>query len=532
MKTAVALIACFLMAARLDAGEKPVRGKVTYIAAGIVYTSLGRDQGVRDSTRLFVISKNDTTATLSVVALSSRSSSCQIVKSSRSITVGDDVSGTVADAEPAILPGDSVRTAHASSPDMQAPPGFSRGSASPQGNFVELHGRLGAQYVASLYDQSAFDITQPGVIVDLHGAMRDVPLRLDLYANLRTASFGNLSPFARTAINQSRIYGFALSYDDGTTVASLGRIIPLFSPSIGYVDGALLSRRFGNMTIGTVAGYQPDWTMRNVSTEFRKVALFAQYSSFDRMNFSLSAAYARTYYHSSLDREAASLLLNSGLTEYLYLYGNVEFDMRKKVGEELALSPRLTTAYATLYVRVMSNLTVGLGFDAARSFYSFETIRNVPDSLLVNTLRSGMTVNMSWYLPGGISVQETYAPRASTAPFGQEYSNSAALNVSDFFSTGVSLRGNFNTNRNEFTTMEGYGLAAQTSIARTVDLTLRYQQNGYTVRQTDQRVRGSSLGGDLMIYLTRTLTFLASYDRRYDYGMTTHAIFLELGIKF
>jgi hypothetical protein len=143
-----------------------------------------------------------------------------------------------------------------------------------------------------------------------------------------------------------------------------------------------------------------------------------------------------------------------------------------------------------------------------------------------------MTVNMSWYLPGGISVQETYAPRASTAPFGQEYSNSAALNVSDIFSTGVSLRGNFNTNRNEFTTMEGYGLAAQTSIARTADLTLRYQQNGYTVRQTDQRVRGSSLGGDLMIFLTRTLTFLASYDRRYDYGMTTNAIFLELGIKF
>jgi hypothetical protein len=117
-------------------------------------------------------------------------------------------------------------------------------------------------------------------------------------------------------------------------------------------------------------------------------------------------------------------------------------------------------------------------------------------------------------------------------PFGQEYSNSSALNVADIFSTGVSLRCSYNTSRNEFTMLAGYGLSAQATIARTVDLTLRYQENGYTVKQTDQHLRATSLGGDLMIFLARSLTFLASYDRRNDYGMTSHAVFAEFGFRF
>jgi hypothetical protein len=528
----VAAVVCLVFAPHIDAGEKTVRGKVTYFAAGTVYTSLGREQGLRDSTLLQVVSRNDTIATLKVLALSSKSSSCLVVRSSRPVAVGDEVLGKVAVAEPAVIQADAASVAR--SPGLgSVPTSTSSGaSVSKNGDLFELHGRLGVQYITSFYEQSAFNVAQPGVVVNLHGAMRDVPLRFDMYANFRSLALGNRNPFARGAVNQSRIYGLSLSYDDGSTVASLGRIIPLPSPSIGYVDGALLQRRFGNIVIGGAAGYQPDWAMRSISTEFRKVALFAQYSSFDRMAFSMSAAYARTYYRSALDREAASLLVNSGLADNLYLYGNAELDLRKKKGEGLVLSPMLTSAYGTLYFRVMSNLTVGLGVDAARSYYSFEAIHNMPDSLLVNTLRSGMTVSLSWYLPGGVSIQESYAPRSSLAPFGQEYSNSSALSFADIFSTGVSLRGNYNINRNEFTTMAGYGLAAQATIARTVDLTVRYQDNGYTVKQTDQHMRSTSLGGDFMIFLTRSLTFMGSYDRRDDYTMTSHAVFAEFGFRF
>ncbi len=50
--------------------------------------------------------------------------------------------------------------------------------------------------------------------------------------------------------------------------------------------------------------------------------------------------------------------------------------------------------------------------------------------------------------------------------------------------------------------MTGYGVATQATIARTVDLTLRFQENSHDVRQTDQRVRGKALGADLMIFMT------------------------------
>ena len=523
---AATVFICLLFAPRLDGGETTVRGKVTYVAAGTVYTSLGREHGLRDSTLLVVVSKKDTIATVMVLALSTQSSSCVVVRSSRTVNIGDEVFGTVAATDPGTSSGNP--TTGVSS--IYARPVGVTGLA--EGNFLELHGRIGAQYVTSMYNQSTFNITQPGLVVSLRGAMRDVPLRFDMYANFRTVAFGTRSPFAKNSVNQSRIYGLSLSYDDGGTVASLGRIIPSFSPSIGYVDGALLSRRFGNMVIGTVVGYQPDWAMRGLSTDYSKIALFAQYSSPDRIDLSFSAAYARTYYHATLDREAASLLVNSALAGDLFLYGSAELDLRKKLGEELLLAPKLTSAFTTLYYRVTSSLTLGLGVEALRSYYSFESVRRIPDSLLVNSLRSSIAATVSWYLPWGIALHETYAPRTSNDRFGQEYSNSSALNISDVLSTGLSLRGNYNTNRNELTTMAGYGLAAQATIARTVDLTLRFQENGYVVKQTHQRVRGKALGGDLMIFLTQSLTLLASYDRRDDYGMTSHAIFAEFGFKF
>ncbi len=146
---------------------------------------------------------------------------------------------------------------------------------------------------------------------------------------------------------------------------------------------------------------------------------------------------------------SASLLVNSALAGDLFLYGNTELDLRSKLGEQLILAPRLTSAYSTLYYRAISNLTLGLGVDASRSYYGFESVRRIPDSLLVNPLRSGMTVSVSWYLPWGMALHETYSARAFNRPFGQEFSSSSALNISDIFSTGVSFRANFNTNRNE-----------------------------------------------------------------------------------
>ena len=65
MKKMIIILLLFL-AVGLKAEERIVRCKVTYMASGVVYTSLGRESGVQDSTLLYILSGRDTTARLKV----------------------------------------------------------------------------------------------------------------------------------------------------------------------------------------------------------------------------------------------------------------------------------------------------------------------------------------------------------------------------------------------------------------------------------------------------------------------------------
>jgi hypothetical protein len=521
---------CLVIAVGARAEERIVRGSVTYLAGGTVYTSLGRNAGVEDSTLLFIVTNKDTTVLLKIFAVSSKSSACRVLKALRPITIGDEVTARIEVAP--VRQADSSAARQTPSPTQQS---FKRTSSltAPDQGFINLQGRISAQYFTSRYDNSAFNIAQPGVVLNMRGTMRDAPMKFDLYANLRTLSVGNRSPFAQGAINQSRIYGLSLSFDDGENVVSLGRIIPIFAPSIGYIDGALLSRKLGDFTIGATLGLQPDFSLRSVSSDFKKIALFAQYSSPDRLTLSVSAAYARTYHHSALDREAASVLLNAALAENLFLYANTEMDLRKKSGAEFILSPRLTSAYVNFNYRVARSFSAGVGVDASRAYYSFQSVRSVPDSLLMDDLRSGLSLNFGWSLPGGIMLYDTYTPRnATNGAFGSEYSNYSSLSFNDVFSTGINIRSNMNLNANQYTSGTGYGISLQRSFAQFVDINLRYQRNGYTVKQTDHRDKSTTIGADLMVFLSRALTFTATYDRLDGYGTKSNSLFAEFGVRF
>lgn len=524
------VVAFVLMGVSAHAQEQAIVGRVTYLASGGVYTSLGRDNGVQDSTLLFVTSKNDTTALLKVFAVSSKSSVCRVIRTARPIVVGDNVVGTIQVQEENKAQPDSVSS---SVTNAAAPSARSKASQQVEKPAFVVDGRVSAQYSTSFYSNGTYNITQPGVVVNLQGRLRDVPLKLNIYANLRSLSVGSAGLFSRSAVNQSRIYGLAVGYDDGQTVATLGRLIPIFSPSIGYIDGLLLSRRIGQVVVGVAAGFQPDYSLRSVSADYKKIALFTQILSPDLVSFSLSTAYARTYFHSALDREAVSMLANASLGGDVFLYVNAEADVRKKSGDEFAFSPRLTTGYVNLNFRVSRLLSVGIGADASRPYYSFEAIRRVPDSLLADELRTGMSLNMSWFLPGGISLFNTFTPRKSPSDsFGKEYSNVSSLGFSDLFSSGVNIRSTFNLHANRFTDASGFGVSLQRAFAQTLDFTVRFHRSSYTVRQNGSRSNSTTIGANIMMFLTHSLTLITTYDRFDGYGTISNSIFAELSVRF
>jgi len=532
MKRYVLLL--ILLATCAGAQVKVVTGKVTYVVVGTIYTSLGRENGLQDSSLVVVSSKGDTLALLKVYAVSSHSSACRILSSRGTISMGNDVSASIEIVQKQPVAPDSVnrsvRTQTAGNESLSQP--ATRVRIQKGSNFVSVRGRVSAQFYTTRQDFSELNTAQPGVVVSLRGNVRDLPLKFELYGNFRTLAYGRISPFSKHATNQSRLYRLSLEYDDGVNDVSVGRIIPAIAPSVGYIDGAMLSRQFGGVQIGSAIGFQPGYSLWDMDTEFRKFAVFAGYRWGQQQNSMISSAYSRTYYQNHLDRELATAQVNVFSSGGFFLYANSEIDLRTKSGSELRFRPSLTSLYVNLNYRLTDYLTVGVGGDASRPFYTYSLIQNIPDGLLDFRLRSGVNFNISLALPGGLMLYETFSPRNPDASFGREYSNVATLSVVNIFSSGLNIRTNMNLNSNEYTTAQGYGVNLQKNFWSVVDAGIRYQQYDYTVRQISQAYVNRTLGGDILVSLTSALTLTVSYERLQGGGITSRSLFAEFGVRF
>lgn len=509
---------------------KEITGTVTYVAAGTVYTSLGKERGLRDSTMIYVKSKGDTVGVLQVVAMSSKSSACKIVRSSREIGVGNVVVAQVRIDNPMpVVEIGAMGTVAAGKPSSAS--GASTKADTPPAPF-EIGGRVSAQYFAQRYDNELYNTTQPGFVVNLRARSTEIPLKFTLYSNLRTLSYGRTSPFSRGSHNQSRVYNLSLEYDDGVNDIALGRIIPAVAPTVGYIDGAMYARTLGKLTLGTTLGYQPSYALRGVSTEYKKIALFASVQPVDSTNLTISSAYARTYYYSYLDREVVSANVMWYSPEGLQVYGYSEFDLRQMSNGEFVLSPQLTSLFVNVSYRATEMLTLGIGTDASRPLYTYSAARFTPDSLRETGLRSGISTTVSLYFPGGVMLSNTYAPRTSESRFASVYSNYTTLGISNVLTSGVSFRSSFNLNANEYSSSKGFTVSVQRNIVEVADVNIRYQQNTYTLKNYADRHLSRTLGADVMLTLTRQLGFMMSYDILKGYGITSNSLFGELSMRF
>jgi len=517
-------------ASLLLAQVKTIRGKVTYISSGTVYTSLGRNAGLSDSTLVYVVEGSDTTALLRAFATSSQSSACTVLWNTRPIAMEKEVvARVIQEIKPAAIDSTSP------SPDtvrsiLSKPEVASRATETSLPPWMQFKGRVGVQYYTTRYENTQYNTTQPGVVMQLQGISAKDHVKFDLYSNIRTLSRGSAAFIGKNGANQSRVYRASVEYDDGTYDVAVGRIIPLFSPSVGYVDGLLFSRRFGDITAGVNLGFQPGADMRGVSTDYRKVGLFVNVKPFESIDLTVTPAYARTYFRSVIDREVMSLQVVSfgmrGLNGYFYS----EFDLRKKIQSNYALSPALTNMYMNVNYQATSYLSVGVGTDASRPMYSFSTIRDTPDSLLESKVRTGLSLRTSVYAGNGISVSNIYTPRSSESRFGRTYSDNAILSIGNVLSSGIILRTNVSLGATEETKSRGYGIFVQRNFAALFDVTVRFQVNDLTLN--GEVNRNQTVGFDAAAFFSRNFALIASFDQTKGYGLVSNTLFTELSYRF
>jgi hypothetical protein len=527
----VVLILCMFFTLCLTAAGKSISGKVTYIAAGSVYISLGREQGVADSSRVIVFQGNDTLAVLQIFALSSKSSVCRIIDSRKQFRVGDSIETILQLLPPQkalpIVEQDTAAFVFKEIKPSKPLPIISQENPSS----IKVKGRISVQYNTMLFDYASQNIQQSGLVINLHGEATGMPLKFEMYGNLRTTSRGNTGLFANGSKNDSRIYRMSLEYDDQTTILSLGRILLLYVPSIGYIDGVSFARRFGNIITGASIGFQPSFNLQAPSTINKKFLVFSQYQAKDTWNTTAGAAYARVWSSLGIEREVLSTSLNLYSPNGLFVYTSSDIDIRTISNGISQTSPALSLLICSINYRFSNIVTAGVGVDASRPVYSLSSTQSIPDSLLDKKLRSGISFNGGVYLWNGAGIYNTFTSRFSYEGFGKEYSNSSSVYFNNIMRTGTMIRMNYLLNENVVTRTQGYGINLQRNILG-IDCGIRYQQNHSDIRQFTLTNTTTTFGVDIGAMISRQITLIGSFDALQGLGSNSKSLFLELSWRF
>ncbi len=510
-----------------------VQGAITYIIKDAVYTSLGRDAGVLDSTHMYVLLKSDTIATLKTFATSSKSSVCKIIQTKRKLVIGDSVVAYLY-KNTVEIPLQTIKQSSDSLENIITHTNIETDNSrlTTHDSPFNIKGRVSLQYSTSVFSDASQIFTQPGIVLNLRGTFNNSPFKFDVYGNFRSRVFGTQSPFSSNSTSQTRLYRFSVDYDDSLYRFSVGRIIPQHAPSVGYIDGALVSRRFNNFILGLTAGFEPSYSQRGISTEYKKISLFGNFQSDGALRSNLNVAYARTYFHSQLDREVVSAMLFSSITNDISFSAQSEIDIRTKSGNNFELAPRLTNLFSNINYRFSPMFTFGLGYNSYRSTYSYSSVQSLPDSMLDKTSRGNMNVNANFYLPYGISIYNTYSPRTSIEGFGREFSNYSSISISNLFGQGISARTSFNINSTLLSRTFGIGGSLQKTFGSLFDISARFQTYSHNIKQIDETRRTQSFGIDCMTFFLERLTVWGSIEWLNGSNTNGYNVFADVSWRF
>jgi len=515
------------------AQERVVRGTVTYIAAGTVYTSLGTTAGVKDSTEIVCFSGSDTTATLKVTAVSSKSSACRILQTNTAIHIGDSVRASIVEEksveQPVRSPQNTDATTAGSVPTAATAAAAAR--ARPSSSSFKVRGRVGLQYTSIAYETSIYDFRQPGLVMNFSGTDQTIPLKVDFYGTFRSQTRGSAALFSSSSTTDSRVYRLAVGYDDGGTILAVGRILPSFAASVGIIDGLSIARRWNSLTGGVSVGFQPGVTLGAPSFDQRKAILFGQYEARDAWNTTAAAAFTTVLSDAGIERQTVSATASTYIPSGFSIYSSTDVDVRAPSSAGNGLSPQVSLLIVSMSYRINQLFGIGFGFDASRPTYTFSFAQVLPDSLIDRRLRSGANLTLNVSFPSGVGLTNTYTPRSSENAFGKEYANSTSAYATNVFESGLSVRASLSLTESQQSEVRGGTVAVQRTILG-VDLGLRYQQSYFQLHQSDLSNVAESFGVDASGTIARAFTWMVSMDRSWGLNEQAETIFLELSWRF
>ncbi len=337
---------------------------VTYISGTSIYVSAGRTDGLVEGQELSVIRHDSTAATLKVVYLSSRQSSCEVVRGATDIAVGDLVRFT---PSASAKRGDPATLARARSrPHRLSGPG--------------LHGRVGGRYLLSQTTPNSGGFNQPSLDLRLDGSeLGGSPFGLAV--DLRTRRTAATRSDGSSAVDgHTRVYQAALLWNapgDRFRMAA-GRQYLTAVTWVSLFDGALVEVGGSHLTFGAFGGVEPDKVNLGFSKEIQDFGGYVQlHNKAGRgIPWSFTTGAVGSYAGGKSNREFAFAQASvSSRVVSLYALQEVDYYRPWKVSlGENSISP--TSTYLNGAVRPASWLSFNGGYDNRRSVRLYRDATN------------------------------------------------------------------------------------------------------------------------------------------------------------
>ena len=375
-------------------GERRVVATVSYLSTQSVYLDAGRNRSLAPGDTGVVMHRRLAAGRLVITAVSTSSSSARMLAAGDSVAVGDTVFVT-----PSLHAAAAAQGAGA--------PMVSRAGGSLDRTPNWFHGRIAVQYTGSTEQGIGTTLSRPSLLLYLHaGPLAGSDLHFSFHGRVDGALARTISAIGSQGTTL-RLYDLTLGLDDPQRWFgfSAGRITSVFVGGLGLVDGAQVFGRAGNLAVGVLGGFQPDYRTSGFDTQTQKIAGFANYAWGEGQSFrgGSTVAYGRQFFEQKLDRDYLYLQNTTAFGSTLFLYQSTEIDLHAREGDTQRSAFALTNTFLTLSYQPLSWMTANLGYDASRPIEFLESEKSIADSLLDRALRQGVRGSVYVRLPFNIA---------------------------------------------------------------------------------------------------------------------------------
>jgi len=250
-------------------------------------------------------------------------------------------------------------------------------------------------------------------------------------------------------------------------------------------------------------------------TNRKKVMAFTGAGSADPFTWSASAAYARTFLESSVERSVASASAMAVPSRSVSFSGSTEVDFQAVRYGAVQKKARLSSLLAQLNVRVIDEVSLGAGVVSWRPVYPISTVEDIPDSMKDDRLWVTPSASIRVYPGGGLSINDQYATRTHGEGFGEDYSNLVSLGYENIAGSGVGARATHTINHTSIAISTGYGASVRRTFGEAVEAGLRYQYYRNDYRRDAIDYATSSFGADLNLPVTSSLYLMLTGELAY-----------------